>query len=64
MRYENRLTGWQADDKSLMAAALIVVREHFYDNSLCFNLNVAGLILERCGQYGLGLDWHGPSNVR
>ena len=64
MRYENGFSGLETDNESLMATAVIVIREHFRDGPFCLHLNVAGLIRERGGQYAIALDVRGLSNCR
>lgn len=64
MRYQNRLTGRQTDDKALMTTALIVIREYFYDGSFRLDLDIAGLIRERRSQCAVDLDRRGSRDIR
>jgi len=50
VRDQHSMPGRQAHDKALMAAAFVVVREHFGNAATASNLNVAAMIFERPSQ--------------
>lgn len=53
MGNQDCLTGIQADDKALVATAVVVIREDLAYQAFAMNLNVARMIFKSAGQNGV-----------